>query len=103
MELDPIGLVCAAVVVAASGGAVGYQAGKRRAREQVAEPLGPAVLKEDVAKMCVAHFACHRKGIVYAASGPRLCDKARAKFHAKHGRQVVEHEGVLYWRMGVAR
>lgn len=103
MELDPIGLVCAAVVVAASGGAVGYQVGRRSIKAAHTEELGPAVLKEDVAKMCFAHLACRNRGIVYAASGPRLCEKAKAKFAAKHGRQVVEHEGALYWRIGVAR
>jgi hypothetical protein len=99
MQIDPTGAVCA-VVAAIVTGAVGYKVGQRKARSQAAEPLGPAVLKEDVAKMCRAHLACRNKGIVYGPNGPRLCDKAKAKFHAKHGAQVVEHQGQLHWRMG---
>lgn len=93
-------MVVATAAALAMGG-VGYLAGRRAglAKRAQTQPKGPAVLIEDMAKMCKrTHSACNGTGVVKKGGGFALCPKAEARFLRRYQHAVVEWHDELFWR-----
>ena len=92
-DIIPVALKVLGATAAVAG--LSYGLGRQK-RER---PRGPAILYEDIAK--AAKFTCktcHGKGCYATGGGFGLCSCARERFQKKHGHEVVEWRGEVYWR-----